>query len=67
MRKSGYAKLGRTAISEARIPKLSVYNKMGFPEQPPGLKLFPFEERLIAQRIPFMQIRSHPIGSQTFV
>ena len=56
-----------TAIIEARIPKLSVYNKMGFPEQPPEFKLFTMEERLIAQRIPFMQIRSHPIGHQTFV
>ena len=40
---------------------------MGFPEQPPELKLFPMEETLIAQRITFMQIRSHPIGNQTFV
>ena len=57
----------RTAIGEARIPKLSVYKIMGFLEQLLELKLFPMEERLIAQRIPFMQIRSHPIGHQTFV
>ena len=40
---------------------------MRFPEQPPELKLFPMEERLIAQRIPCMQIGSHPMGHQTFV
>ena len=65
--KEWICKMCRTVISEARIPKLSVYNKIGFPEQQPELKLFPMEERLIAQRIPFMQIRSHPIGHQTFV
>ena len=60
--KEWICKTCRTAISEARIPKLSVYNKMAFPEQPPELKLFVMDKRLIAQRIPFMQIRSYPIG-----
>ena len=60
--KEWICKTCRIAISEARIPKLSAYNKMGFTEQPPELKPFPMEERLIAQRISFMQIRSHQIG-----
>ena len=34
----------RTAIGEARFPKLSIYNKLGFPGQPPELKLYPLEE-----------------------
>ena len=46
--KEWMCKTCRTAISEAQIPKLSVYNKMGFPEQPSELKLYPMEERLIA-------------------
>ena len=47
--KEWICKTCRTAVSGARIPKLSVYNKMGFPDQPPELKLFPMEERLIAE------------------
>ena len=47
--KEWICKTCRTAVGEAKIPKLSIYNKMGFPEQPPELKLFPMEERLIAQ------------------
>ena len=34
----------RNAIRKAMIPKLSVYNKLGFPTQPPELKLYPLEE-----------------------
>ena len=37
--------------------KLSIYNKLGFPEQPAELKLYPLEEQLVALSIPFMQIR----------
>ena len=54
MEKSGYVKLCRNSVKEGKIPKLSIENKMGFPELPPQLKLYSMEERLIAPRIVFM-------------
>ena len=49
------------------IPKLSVYIKLGFPTQPPELKLYPLEEWLIVPRIPFMQFRELKCGGQKLV
>ena len=45
------------ALRDSKIPKLSVANGMKWPNKPPGLNLHQLEERLIAIRIPFMQIR----------
>ena len=42
------------SVKEGKIPKLSIENKMGFPELPHQLKLYSMEERLIAPRIIFM-------------
>ena len=46
----------QSAILDARISKLSIYTKMGFVQQSPELNLYPIEERLVAIRVPFMQI-----------
>ena len=35
-----------SAIKEGKVPRLSVKNGMGFPEQPPELLLYPMEECL---------------------
>ena len=51
-------------ISQQKTPKLSFQNKMSFPSKVDVLNLQPLEERLIALRIPFMQIRQLPRGSQ---
>ncbi|XP_063415970.1 calponin homology domain-containing protein DDB_G0272472-like [Mytilus trossulus] len=42
-------------------------NKMGFPQRPKELNLYPLEERLLSLRIPFMQIRQLPRGGQLSV
>ena len=52
------------AIRDGKVPKLSVANGMKWPEKPPELDLHQLEERLIALRIPFMQIRELPRGGQ---
>ena len=49
-----------SALRESKIPKLSVSNGMIWPEKPPLLNLHQLEERLIALRIPFMQINELP-------
>ena len=51
-----------TALRENKPPKLSVANGMKWPDKPPELNLHQSEERLIALRIPFMQIRELPRG-----
>jgi len=51
-------------LSEQKTPKLSFKNKTCFPQKVDILDLQPLEERLIALRIPFMQIRELPRGSQ---
>ena len=43
------------------VPKLSVANKIGFPECPPELELFPLEETLVTPLLPFMIICSLPV------
>ena len=53
-----------SALRESKIPKLSVSNGMKWPDKPPLLNLHQLEERLIALRIPFMQIRELPRGGQ---
>ena len=52
------------ALKLSKIPKLAVLNGCSFPLRPAELNLYPLEERLIAQRIPFMQMRSLPRGGQ---
>ena len=46
------------------MPRLSVANGMKWPDKPQELNLHQLEERLIALRIPFMQIRELPRGGQ---
>ena len=65
--KEWICKTCRTSVKGAKIPKLSIKNKMGFPPLPPELQLYSMEERLIAMRIVFMLLRDHPVGGQTFV
>ena len=52
------------ALKDTKLPKLSVANGMKWPDKPPELNLHQLEERLIALRIPFMQIREFPRGGQ---
>ncbi|MCG8076810.1 MAG: AAA family ATPase [Candidatus Thiodiazotropha taylori] len=51
-------------LKDGKVPKLSVANGMKWPDKPPELDLHQLEERLIALRIPFMQIRELPRGGQ---
>ena len=53
-----------TALRNINVPKLSEVNGMKWPEKPQELDLHQLEERLIALRIPFMQIRELPRGGQ---
>ena len=57
----------KSSICAGKVPKLSVLNGMEWPTKPKELDLFPLEERLIALRIPFMQIRELPRGRQLSV
>ena len=54
----------KNAIYRGQVPRLSIRNKCGFPQQPPELLLFPLEERLISPIIPFMNVRECPVGDQ---
>lgn len=52
-------------LKSGKIPPCSVGNGFRFPDIPPELKnLTKLEERLIAPRIPFMQIKEMPRGGQ---
>ena len=53
-----------SALRERKCPKLSVANGMKWPDKPVELNLHQLEERLIALRIQFMQIRELPRGGQ---
>ena len=53
-----------SALRERKCPKLSVANGMKWPDKPAELNLHQLEERLIALRIPLMQIRELPRGGQ---
>ena len=57
----------KNSIYAGKVPRLSVLNGMKWPIKPKELELFPLEERLIALRIPFMQIRELPRGRQLSV
>ena len=52
------------ALRDGKVPKLSLANGMKWPNRPLELDLHQLEERLIALRIPFMQIRELPRGGQ---
>ena len=52
------------ALRDGKVPKLSVANGMKWPNRPSELDLHQLEQRLIALRIPFMQIRELPRGGQ---
>ena len=53
-----------SALRESKPPKLSVANGTKWPDKPPELNLHQLEERLIALRIPFMQIGELPCRGQ---
>ena len=53
-----------SALRDSKNPKLSVANGMKWPDKPPELNLHQLEERLIALRIPYIQIRELPRGGQ---
>ena len=57
----------KKSIYAGKIPKLSMYNGMGFPQRPQELELCPLKEHLVSPRIPFMQIQNLPCGSQKLV
>lgn len=52
------------ALASGKIPACSVANGLKFPEIPDELKLTQLEERLVAPRLTFMQIREMPRGGQ---
>ena len=52
------------SLKNNKMPTLSTANKISFPEKPPELELHQLEERLVALRIPFMQMRELPRGGQ---
>ena len=52
------------ALKNKKIPSISVRNKVCFPPKPQELDLYQLEERLVALRIPFMQMRELPRGGQ---
>lgn len=52
------------SIKLKKIPACSHANNLKFPLKPPELDLTPLEERLVAPRLPFMQIREMPRGGQ---
>ena len=52
------------SLKDNKAPRLSVANGIKWPNKPPELNLHQLEERLIALRIPFMQIRELPRGGQ---
>lgn len=51
-------------LKENKIPPCSSMNGLQVPEKPPELDLSPLEERLVAPRIPFMQLHEKPRGGQ---
>ena len=55
----------KSEIYNDLVPKLSVANKIGFPECPPQLELYPLEETLVAPLLPFLTICSLPACGHT--
>ena len=54
-------------IQLGKIPQLGLDNNMTLTDVPTALRLHPLEERLVALRTPFMQIRELPRGRQLTV
>ena len=54
----------RTYLEKNKIPPLAKANGVIFPVKPRELDLSELEERLVAARIPFMQLRELPRGGQ---
>ena len=54
-----------SSIRDGKVPKLSVANGMKWSEKPKELHLHQLEERLIALRIPFMQLENSHVGAST--
>ena len=54
----------KNALKQGKIPACSVANKMTFPKIPEELKITQMEERLIAPRLAFMQLKELPRGGQ---
>lgn len=52
------------ALASGKIPACSLANGLKFPEIPDELKLTQLEERFVAPRLTFMQIREMPRGGQ---
>ncbi|XP_033764354.1 uncharacterized protein LOC117345389 [Pecten maximus] len=52
------------ALKNGKMPTLSTVNQISFPDKPVELDLHQLEERLVALRIPFMQMRELPRGGQ---
>ncbi|GFR46302.1 hypothetical protein Agub_g7742, partial [Astrephomene gubernaculifera] len=53
------------SIRRNRCPRFSVDNGLGFPDIPDELQGIPeLSERLIARRVPFLQLRRLPAGQQ---
>lgn len=50
------------ALASGKIPACSLANGLKFPEIPDEFKLTQLEERLVAPRLTFMQIREMPRG-----
>ncbi|XP_061195058.1 uncharacterized protein LOC133203256 [Saccostrea echinata] len=53
-----------TYLKAEKVPPCSFINGLKFPSKPQELNINPLEERLIAPRIPFMQLREKPRGGQ---
>lgn len=53
------------AVKKTKLPALSKANEIKFPLKPFELDLTNLEERLVAPRIPFMQLHELPRGGQT--
>ena len=57
----------RDSIKEGKIPKLSIQNKMGFPQKPKELDLNGMEECFTAPRLTLFQMRDLACGGQKSV
>ena len=57
----------RDSIKEGKIPKLSIQNKMGFPQKPKELDLNGMEEHFTAPRLTLFQMRDLACGGQKSV
>ena len=65
--KEWICKTCRDSIKEGKIPKLSIENKMGFPQKPKELDLNGMEEHFTAPRLTLFQMRDLACGGQKSV